>query len=174
MPAKEGPQRVAKLFGVGVSSLLLAGCACGFVTPCVGPCDEELVAPAPAPVPEPTPPPPPPPPEPPAMRVVYFDFDDATVRGEDMDLLARHADFLRQHAKYTVTVEGHCDERGPERYNEGLGMKRAEAVLAVLSANGVSATRMEAVSFGEEQPAEPGEDETAWAQNRRAVIIYYR
>lgn len=107
-------------------------------------------------------------------RVVYFDFDDATVSDDDVALLVEHADFLREHAKYSITVEGHCDERGPERYNEGLGMERATAVLDVLTANGVAAERMEAVSFGEKQPATEGDDETSWAQNRRAVIIYYR
>ena len=108
------------------------------------------------------------------MRVVYFDFDDAAIRDEGMQLLERHAAFLRENAKYSITVEGHCDERGSESYNNGLGMQRAEAVLAVLATNGVAETRMQAVSFGEKQPATTGDDETAWAKNRRAVILYYR
>lgn len=168
--------KAARMLGVSAASLLLAGCACGVLSPCVGPCEDEA-APPPAPTPAPTPVPPPtpaPPPEPPQMRVVYFDFDDATVRAEDIQLLEHHAAFLRDNAKHSVTVEGHCDERGSESYNNGLGMQRAEAVLAVLAANGVAETRMQAVSFGEKQPATPGDDETAWAKNRRAVIIYYR
>ena len=167
--------RTVRLLGVSAASLLLTGCACGVLSPCVGPCEEEVVIPAPTPPPEPTPPPaPPPPPEPPAMRVVYFGFDDATISGQDMRLLQRHAAFLRENAEHSITVEGHCDERGSESYNSGLGMRRAEAVLEALSAQGVAATRMEAVTYGEKQPAEAGSDETAWAKNRRAVIIYYR
>lgn len=167
----------AKLPAAALTALLITGCACGFGEQCVGPCEEEEVPP---PVvvaePPPTPPPPPPPPappKPPAMRIVYFDFDDATVRAEDMALLSSHAAFLRDHDGYTVTVEGHCDERGAESYNNGLGMKRAQAVQDVLTGKGVAAARIEAVSFGESRPASAGRSEADWAKNRRAVIIYY-
>lgn len=164
----------AKLPLAALGALLVTGCACGFDEPCVAPCEDDvpLVAVA-EPPPTPPPPPPPEPPKPPAMRVVYFDFDDATVRPQDMALLSRHADFLRDHGGYAVTVEGHCDERGAESYNDGLGMKRAQAVHDVLVGNGVSATRIEAVSYGESRPASPGRSEADWAKNRRAVIIYY-
>lgn len=168
------PASLVKMLALGAASLVLTGCACGFGdTPCVGPCEEEAAAPVPAPVPTPEPPPPPPP-EPPNMRVVYFGFDNATVRDEDMSLLEQHATFLRENAKHYITIEGHCDERGPESYNEGLGLRRAQSVFNVLSTNGVPATRMTAVSFGEGKPADPSEGEEAWAKNRRAVIIYYR
>lgn len=164
----------AKLPVAALGALLVTSCACGFGEPCVEPCEEEVPPPLVAAEPPPAPPPPPPePPKPPAMRVVYFDFDDATVRPEDMALLARHAAFLRDHGGHAVTVEGHCDERGAESYNEGLGMKRAQAVQDVLVGNGVAASRIDAVSYGESRPASVGRSEANWAKNRRAVIIYY-
>ena len=170
---REGFVRPAKLVCALLGTTLLTGCACGMLSPCgVVPCPEpepEVVA-EPEP---PPPPPPPPPPQPPAASTVYFDFDDATVRGEDMALLERHAEFLRDHPERRVIVEGHCDERGPERYNTGLGLRRAQAVGEVLRMNGIAEERIEPKSFGESRPAVPGSDESAWASNRRAVIIYY-
>ena len=170
---RKGVGQSAKLVVVLLGSSLLTGCACGMLSPCgVEPCPEpepEVVA-EPEP---PPPPPPPPPPQPPAAKIVYFDFDEAVVRGEDMPLLERHAEFLRDHPQRNIVVEGHCDERGPERYNNGLGLRRAEAVREVLRRHGIAEDRIESKSFGESRPAVPGSDESAWASNRRAVIIYY-
>lgn len=167
--------RPLRLLVAALGTATLTGCACGMLSPCgVEPCEEPVpeVAPPPEPAPPP-PPPPPPPPQPPASKVVFFDFDQAVIRSEDMALLERHARFLNDYPERTIVIEGHCDERGPERYNDGLGMKRAQAVFEVLSGRGVAEGRMETQSYGESRPAVPGSGEDAWASNRRAVIIYY-
>lgn len=165
--------RPVRLLAAVLGTATLTGCACGMLSPCgVEPCEEP--APEVAPAPEPPPPPPPPPsPQPPASKVFFFDFDQATIRSEDVPLLERHARFLVDYPERTIVIEGHADERGPERYNEGLGMKRAQAVFEMLSGRGVAEGRMETKTYGESRPAVPGSDEDAWASNRRAVIIYY-
>jgi peptidoglycan-associated lipoprotein len=105
-------------------------------------------------------------------KVVYFDFDQSTIRAEFVDTLRAHAAFLANNPEVRVTVEGHCDERGSREYNIGLGERRANAVLSFLAAEGVAASQVGTISYGEERPADPGNDETAWAQNRRAVLVY--
>lgn len=105
-------------------------------------------------------------------KVVYFDFDQSTIRSEFIDTLRAHAAFLASNPDLRITVEGHCDERGSREYNIGLGERRANAVLSFFAAEGVSASQVNTISYGEERPADPGHDEAAWAQNRRAVLVY--
>jgi len=102
---------------------------------------------------------------------IYFDFDSALLTGPATQRLMGKADYLRQHADVTVTVEGHCDARGTEAYNIALGQRRAEAVKRFLLELGIRPERVETISYGEEQPAVPGNDESAWAQNRRAEFL---
>jgi len=105
-------------------------------------------------------------------RVVYFDLDDDTVKSDAAAVLEAHAYVLRQDANLVVTIEGHCDERGTPAYNLALGERRANAVAQALMLNGVSSSQIKTVSYGEEQPAAEGHDESAWSMNRRGVINY--
>lgn len=105
-------------------------------------------------------------------RVVYFDYDDFAIKPEFTALLEGHAQFLRANPQRRIGLEGHTDERGGREYNLALGQKRAEAVRRALSVLGVSDAQMEAVSFGEEKPAQVGEDEAAYRLNRRVELSY--
>jgi len=107
-------------------------------------------------------------------RIVYFDFDDDTVKPEGRTLLEAHAWFLSkpENANVVVEVQGHCDERGTPAYNLALGESRAKAVAQILMLNGVQASQIKTVSHGEEKPANPGHDESAWEENRRGVLAY--
>lgn len=105
-------------------------------------------------------------------RVFYFDFDRAIVSAADLEALQVHTEVLRNNPSRRVVIEGHCDERGTREYNLALGERRADAVRSFLTAAGVSSSRIETVSYGEERPDDPGQGEDAWARNRRAVMIY--
>ncbi len=106
------------------------------------------------------------------VRTIYFDFDQSTVKSEARAPLAAHAAFLSANPSTKVVLEGHCDERGTKEYNIALGERRAKAVARFLKINGVSDAQIEAVSYGEERPADAGHNETAWAKNRRVYIEY--
>jgi peptidoglycan-associated lipoprotein len=106
-----------------------------------------------------------------AQRVVYFDFDSSVVHDDAMPMLRAHAQYLASNGT-NITVEGHCDERGTREYNIALGERRADAVRRILLANGVSASQIKIVSYGEERPAALGHDEQAWASNRRSELMY--
>lgn len=105
-------------------------------------------------------------------RVVYFDYDDYSVKTEFTSLLEGHAQFLRANPQRRVGLEGHTDDRGGREYNLALGQKRAEAVRRALSLLGVADAQMEAVSFGKEKPAQVGDDESAFRLNRRVELSY--
>jgi len=105
-------------------------------------------------------------------RLVYFDYDSFDLKPESQSIIEAHARFLRANAQRKVSLEGHTDERGGREYNLALGQKRAEAVRRALELLGVRDNQVEAVSFGKEKPAVQGNDESAWAQNRRAEIVY--
>lgn len=109
-----------------------------------------------------------------AKRVVYFDFDKSDIRGDFRDVIQAHAEYLASHSDVSVTLEGHADERGTREYNIALGERRANAVQRMLTLQGVSASQVRVVSYGEERPAALGHDEDAWGLNRRAEFIYNR
>jgi peptidoglycan-associated lipoprotein len=100
---------------------------------------------------------------------VFFAFDRSDITPEAQEILARQADWLRRYPNVTVTIEGHCDERGTREYNLALGERRAQAVKNVLVASGIPASRISTISYGKERPAVVGSSEEAYAQNRRAV-----
>jgi len=102
---------------------------------------------------------------------IYFAFDRSDITAESRQVLLRQAALLNQNPSWTVTIEGHCDERGTVEYNLGLGERRATATKQALVALGVAAGRITVISYGKERPAVPGHDEQAWAQNRRAVTV---
>jgi peptidoglycan-associated lipoprotein len=104
-------------------------------------------------------------------NLVYFDFDDTTIKAEYMSVVDSFARFLTGNPAARVRLEGHADERGTREYNLGLGERRALAVEAALLAKGVSRDQISVLSYGEERPAEMGHNETAWSQNRRVQIV---
>lgn len=107
-----------------------------------------------------------------AKRSVYFEFDSSLIRPDFGPLLIAHGEFLARSADRHVRIEGNTDERGSHEYNLSLGQRRADAVRQRLYLLGVKDAQMEAVSYGEERPRASGEDETAWAENRRADVVY--
>ena len=102
---------------------------------------------------------------------VFFAFDRADISPEARQILVRQADWLRRYPNVTVTIEGHCDERGTREYNLALGARRANAVKEYLVSLGVSAGRLETISYGKERPICTESDESCWAQNRRGVTV---
>src|SRR5215831_5533531 len=102
---------------------------------------------------------------------IFFAFDRSDITPEAQEILARQADWLRRYPNVTVTIEGHCDERGTREYNLALGERRAQAAKNVLVANGITASRISTISYGKERPAVLGSTEEAYAQNRRAVTV---
>ena len=107
-----------------------------------------------------------------ANRSVYFDFDSYAVRADGKPVVENHSAYLSKHKERKVLIQGNTDERGGTEYNLALGQKRAEAVRKSMAALGVSDSQMEAVSLGKEKPKATGHDEAAWAENRRADIVY--
>ena len=99
---------------------------------------------------------------------VYFAFDQYDLDNVTMGVLARNARVLKEHPGVVILIEGHCDERGTVQYNLGLGEKRAKAVRDYLVSLGVSSSRLRVTSYGENRPFALGNNEQAWAQNRRA------
>ena len=104
-------------------------------------------------------------------RVIYFDYDDSSIRSEYDSVLAAHAQKLISSGGH-LTIQGHTDERGSREYNMALGEERAHVVSRHLINQGVSASQITSVSYGEEQPESYEHNESAWARNRRAVLEY--
>jgi peptidoglycan-associated lipoprotein len=104
---------------------------------------------------------------------VFYDFDKSDLKPEARRTIERWAAFLKEsgNANLSVTVEGHCDERGTREYNIGLGERRAAAAKNFLVSLGIDARRVQTVSFGKERPAVLGSNEAAWSQNRRGVMV---
>jgi peptidoglycan-associated lipoprotein len=107
-----------------------------------------------------------------ATRVIYFDYDQSTVRADYLDVISAHADYLAANPQVVVRLEGHADERGTREYNLGLGENRANAVRSLMMAQGVADNQLVVVSYGEERPATTGDSEEAWALNRRVEMVY--
>jgi peptidoglycan-associated lipoprotein len=102
---------------------------------------------------------------------VFFDTDKSSIKPEGQQTLQRQAAWLKQYPNVTITVEGHCDDRGTREYNLALGDRRAHAVERALVALGVQANRVKTISYGKERPAVLGDNEASWAQNRRGVTV---
>jgi peptidoglycan-associated lipoprotein len=102
---------------------------------------------------------------------VFFAYDRFDLDERAQRTLDQQASVLLRYAQVNVIIEGHCDERGTREYNLALGERRATAVKEYLAALGVAPARMRAISYGEERPLVVGSNESAWAQNRRAVTV---
>jgi peptidoglycan-associated lipoprotein len=107
-----------------------------------------------------------------ARKVIYFDFDKSEIKPEFADVVAAHAHNLTAHPNLKMKLEGNTDERGTREYNIGLGERRAQAVRRALMLQGVAESQLTTVSFGSERPAAEGDDESAWAKNRRVEMVY--
>ncbi|CAN7378730.1 MULTISPECIES: peptidoglycan-associated lipoprotein Pal [Duganella] len=107
-----------------------------------------------------------------ANRSVYFDFDSYVVRADGKPVVENHSAYLAKNKNRSILIQGNTDERGGAEYNLALGQKRAEAVRKAMSTLGVPESQIEAVSLGKEKPKATGSNEEAWAQNRRADIVY--
>ena len=169
-----------------VLTLLLVGCpkrpaTTGAVAPAPS-AMQPAPAPAPAPAPRPAPAPAPAPrpaPGPSAMvkpsefspnpnlKTIYFDFDKYNIRPDDAKTLDGDAAWLKANPNNLVLIEGHADERGTNEYNLALGEKRAKAAMNYLVAQGVQASRVTIISYGEERPVCTEKTEACWAKNRR-------
>ena len=107
-----------------------------------------------------------------SKRAVYFDYDSYTVKSEYRPLVLAHAKYLRDNESARVLLQGHTDERGSREYNLALGQRRADNVKNIMLLSGARDAQVESVSLGEEKPQISGHNESSWAQNRRANIVY--
>ncbi|MDR2077643.1 MAG: peptidoglycan-associated lipoprotein Pal [Rickettsiales bacterium] len=102
---------------------------------------------------------------------VFFAFDSTILDSRSKQSLTTVANWLKAKGNVTITIEGHCDERGTREYNLALGQRRAKSVKDYLISKGVAAGRIRTVSYGRERPAFRGSGEKIWSKNRRAVIV---
>jgi peptidoglycan-associated lipoprotein len=107
-----------------------------------------------------------------SKRSIYFDYDKYDVKPEYKDLVASHAKFLISHGQFKMLIQGNTDERGSREYNLALGQKRADAIKKMLTVLGAREDQVESVSLGEEKPKKEGQNEAAWAENRRGDMLY--
>lgn len=105
------------------------------------------------------------------VKDAFFDYDSYQLRPDAQQALQGDAAFLKQHPEIKVTIEGHCDERGSTEYNLALGDNRARAARDALVQSGVSASQLNAISFGKEKPFCTESNESCWQQNRRAHFV---
>jgi peptidoglycan-associated lipoprotein len=104
----------------------------------------------------------------PQLTTIYFNYDQSELLPQTRETLKKNAEYLKTNSDVSVLVEGNCDERGTTEYNLALGERRAAAVRDYYALLGVSKDRVAVISYGNERPANPGHDESAWQQNRRA------
>ncbi|MBE9549615.1 MAG: peptidoglycan-associated lipoprotein Pal [Proteobacteria bacterium] len=107
-----------------------------------------------------------------SKRVIYFDYDQSTVRAEFRPVVAAHAEYVAANASASVTLEGHADERGSREYNLALGERRGNSVSGLFSAQGVRGSQLTVVSYGEERPICRETSDSCWGRNRRVEIVY--
>jgi peptidoglycan-associated lipoprotein len=107
----------------------------------------------------------------PVLDDVFFVYDSAKLNGDAKRKLESNANQIKDASSASVTIEGHCDERGTIAYNLALGERRAKAAKDYLVSLGVSASRVKVISYGKERPFVTGHDESAWSKNRRAHFV---
>jgi peptidoglycan-associated lipoprotein len=107
-----------------------------------------------------------------SKRSIYFDYDKFDVKPEYKDLVTAHAKFLANNRPFKMLIQGNTDDRGSREYNLALGQKRADAIKKMLNLLGAREEQVESVSLGEEKPKNEGQNEAAWAENRRGDMLY--
>jgi peptidoglycan-associated lipoprotein len=105
------------------------------------------------------------------IQNIYFDFDKSNIRPDAREILKANAELFTKNNAATIVIEGYCDERGTAEYNMALGERRAQETKQYLANLGINISRFETISYGKEKPLDPGHDEAAWAQNRRAQFL---
>ena len=105
------------------------------------------------------------------LHTIHFDYDSATLSADTRKQLSENADWIKGNSKVTVQIEGHCDSRGSVEYNLALGERRAKAVKNYMVSLGLDSKRMTIISYGEEKPVATGDNEEAYAKNRRANFV---
>ena len=105
------------------------------------------------------------------LKRIHFDFDKYNIRPDDAEILKQNAVVLKKFPTVKIQIEGHCDERGTSEYNLALGERRASSVKRYLVSLGVDQKRISTISYGEERPLDPNQNEEAWTKNRRAEFI---
>jgi len=105
------------------------------------------------------------------LETIHFDYDSYELRPDAIKILEESGRLLKKYPLATVTIEGHCDERGTVEYNIALGERRAWAVKSYLVEYGINPENLITISYGKEKPIDPGHDESAWSKNRRAAIV---
>jgi peptidoglycan-associated lipoprotein len=105
------------------------------------------------------------------LKDVHFDFDKYDIRPPDAKVLDGNAGWLKSNPNHLVLIEGHCDERGTNEYNLALGERRAKSTMNYLVSQGVQASRITIISYGEERPSCTQKNEECWAKNRRAHFL---
>jgi peptidoglycan-associated lipoprotein len=103
--------------------------------------------------------------------IVYFTSDSSDLTPEATGILQKQSQWLQQYPQYTITIEGHADERGTREYNIALGARRATTVRNFLAQNGINASRVRTISYGKERPVAVCNDISCWSQNRRAQTV---
>jgi peptidoglycan-associated lipoprotein len=106
------------------------------------------------------------------VKDLFFDFNKASIRPNEMETAQTDAQFLSQHPDVKVLVEGHCDDRGSEEYNLALGVSRAEALKQALAKDGVNTAQVTTISYGKEKPFCSQDNEQCWQENRRDHFVY--
>jgi peptidoglycan-associated lipoprotein len=145
---------------IGAAMIVLAGCSSKSATT-----PEQTTAEPPAPVPTTTTAPGP------VLGDVFFDFDSSALSTEAQEQLKQNASWMQSNTAQSVTIEGHCDERGTDEYNIALGERRANSAKEYLVTLGAGSAKISTVSYGEERPFDPGHNEEAWAKNRRGHFV---
>jgi len=102
---------------------------------------------------------------------IFFDVDSSVIRADAQGTLSKQAQWLNKYGQYSITVEGHADERGTREYNLALGARRAAATRDFLVSRGVAGNRVRTISYGKERPVAVCDDISCWTQNRRAVTV---
>ena len=105
------------------------------------------------------------------LKPVFFELDSSDLNSAGQKALDENVVLLKKYSSWTITVEGHCDERGTAEYNLALGERRAITARAYLVSLGIPADRLRTVSYGKEFPFDPGHDESAFSKNRRAHFV---
>ena len=105
------------------------------------------------------------------LKPIYFDFDKYDIRPGDAKVLDANAQWLKSNAEQLILIEGHCDERGTNEYNLALGERRAKSTMNYLVSQGVQASRITIISYGEERPTCTQKNEECWSKNRRAQFL---
>ncbi len=105
---------------------------------------------------------------------IYFDFDKSNLKPEAQETLKKKAEFLRNNPSFALLIAGNCDNRGTEEYNLALGERRADSAKQYLIALGISGDRIKTISYGELRPADPANNEVAWALNRRDTFKLFK